>query len=372
MVMRNIINYRKQAYQKKGLFVYQGTTALVKGRGMCFDLDYLTTTVGERAIDAFGARGLKVIEKPSVSNNMAFAGVLTQNYPARTSGLQLVELALPGGCAMIAGIIATTINSTRLTCIVPSTLLAASGYTGCAGLWGHAGLLGKGTAIALQTHTDGTGLPWENDLVGNASYATATGTITATNLFTYAAVGDVVWILSGGIANAAHVGKFYIKTKTSVSAVIIASTSGGAAVLDAAANGAILAVAVVPAAEPLTLAYLCDGEESGLMEYDVPVNGATTNPMVGGFTNLIGAVTLAGAHIPPLVNGLFPGMKKSVQLHGLLTTGYYQITPAALGLAPDGTVVVVAELEDSLDQADLEWTGQMWDIKSVSVAAIAT
>ena len=372
MVMRNMVNYRKQAYVKKGLFVYQGTGALVKGRGMCFDLDYYTSTTKEAVTDPFGARGLKVVEKPSVSNNMAFAGVLTQNYPARTSGLQLVELALPGGCALIQGILATTINSTRLTCVVPSTLLAAAGYTDCAGLWGHAGLNGRGTAIALQTHTDGTDLPWENDLVGNASYATATGTITASNLFTYAAVGDVVWILSGGIANAAHVGKYYIKTRTSASAVIIALTPGGAAVLDAAANSAILAVAVVPAAEPLTLAYLCEDGESGLMEYDVPVNGATTNPMVGGWTNLIGNVTLAAAHVPPLVDGLFPGMLKTVKLHGTLTTGYYQITPASLGVAPDGTVVVVGELEDSLDQCDLEYTGQMWDIKSVSVAAIAT
>ena len=371
-MMRNLVQYRKQAYVKKALFVYLGTTALKKGYGMCFDLDYLTTTVGERAIDAFGARGMKVVEVPSQSNNMAFAGVLTQNYPARSSGMQLVELALPGGCAMIAGIIATTINSTRLSCIVPSALQATSTYIGCGGLWCHAGLPGRGTAIALQTHTDGTGLPWENDLVGNATFATATGTVTCANLFTYAAVGDVVWVLAGGIANAAKAGKYYIKTATSVNAAILALTPGGDAVLDITTNGGILAIAVVPAAEPFTLAYLCDGEESGLTEYDVPVNGATTNPMVGGWTNLIAKVTLAGAHVPPLVDGLFPGMLKTVKLHGLLTTGYYQITPASLGNQPDGSVVVVAELEDSLDQADLEWTGQHWDIKSVSVAAIAT
>ncbi len=371
--MRNVVNYRKQAYVKKAMFVYLGTAALEKGRGMNFDLDHYTAEDNEAVTDPYGARGMKVVEKPSQSNNMAFAGVLTQNYPSRqNAGYQMVELAIPGGCAMLRGIIATTLNSTRLSCIVPSALQATSGYIDCGGLWAHAGLPGRGTAIALQTHTDGTGLPWENDLIGTASFATATGTVTAANLFTYAAVGDVVWVLAGGIANAAHAGKYYIKTKTSVNAVILATTPGGDAVVDITTNGGILAVAVVPAAEPLTLAYLCDGEESGLTEYDVPVSAAITCPMVGGWTNLIGAVTLATAHTPPIVDGLFPGMKKTVKLHGALTTGFYIITPVSLGLQPNGTKAVTVTLAATLGQADLEFTGQNWDIKSVAVAATAT
>jgi len=371
-MLRNLTNYEKQAGMSKGLFVYRGSTALKKGYGMCFDLDYYTSETDQAVTDNWEGRGMKTVEKPTQSNNMAFAGVLTQDYPSTAGRTQLVELALPGGCALVAGIIATTINSTRLSCVVPSALQATSGYIDCAGLWAHAGLPGKGSAVALKTNTDGTDLPWENDLVGNASFATATGTVTASNLFTYAAADDVVWVLAGGIANAALAGKYYIKTRTSASAVILATTKGGDAVTDITTNGGILAIAVISAAEPLTLVYLNDGDESGLIEYDVPVTGATTNPMVGGWTNLIGNVTLAAAHVPPLVDGLFPGMKKTVKLHGTLTTGYYQITPASLGNQPDGSIVVVGELEDSLDQCDLEYTGQKWDIKSVSVAAIAT
>lgn len=365
-MLRNLINYRKQAYTKKAEFIYLGTTALEKGRGMCFNLDYYTSTTKEAVTDPFGARGLKVIEVPSQSNNMAFAGVLTQSYPARASGMQKVVLDLPGGCAMVKGILATTINSTRLTCVVPSALLATSGYIGCGGLWGHAGLPGRGTAIALQTHTDGTDLPWENDLVGAVVYTSSTGTITLSNLFTYADEGDVVWILSGGVANIAHVGKYYIKTRTSADAVIIAATPGGDVVTDAAADGAKLAVAVVPAAEPLTLVYLCDGEESGLMEYDTAVLGATTAMMAGGWTNVIAGVALSGNHTPGVADGLFPGMKKTYKLHGSLT-GNLIITPSTVGIMPTGAALATVTLSASLGQGDFEWTGQKWDCKSAAV-----
>ena len=87
-ISRNLTQYQNQAYYKKAIFVYLGTTALKKGTGMCFDLDYVTTETGQTATDKFGARGQKVVEVPSSSNNGAFAGVLTQSYPARSSGRQ--------------------------------------------------------------------------------------------------------------------------------------------------------------------------------------------------------------------------------------------------------------------------------------------
>jgi len=370
--MRNIVNYRKQAYVKKGLFVYLGTAALKRGYGMCFDLDYLTTETGETATDPFGARGLKVVQVPAAANNLAFAGVLTQDYPARASGMQLVELYLPGGCAKIAGIVPTTINATRLTCIVPSALQAAIPRIANAGLFGRAALPGRGTAIALQTRTNAAAIPWTEFYAGEAAYATATGTITCTAAFTYALAGDRVIVLSGGVANAALAGTYYIKTRTDANNAIVALTPGGDAFLTLAANGAKLCITVIPAAAPLTLAYLCDGEESGLQEFDVPVSAAVTNPMVAGTTNLLGNVTLATAHTPPIADGLFPGMLKMVRLGGALTTGYYIITPASLGLAPDGTIAVTVTLAATLGMTLLRWTGQRWDIVSVDVAATAT
>jgi hypothetical protein len=372
-MIRNLTTYVNRRGEILGEFVYKGTAELKRGYGMCFNLDALTTSTGQTAADPWGRRGLKEVELPSQSNNLAFAGVLTQNYPANPSGKdQIVQLAMPGGCAMIANIEPTTINATQVSCVVPSALQVTSGYTSTAGLWAKAGLPGRGTALALQTMADASGAPRETAYIGDASYATATGTITATGKFTNAAVGDIVWVLSGGVANAAKAGKYYIKTVTSVNAVIIASTPGGDAVLDVTTNGGILAIATQPADEPLTLAYLYDGEESGLVEWDVPVSAAVTNPMVGGTTHLLGGVTLAAAHVPPLADATRIGMKKKVWLGGAITTGSYAITPVSKGLAPDGTIVVTATLQASLGMATLQWTGQKWDILSVNTAAEAT
>lgn len=375
MTARNLGQYWKQGYAQKGLFVYKGTAALKKGHGMCFDLDYLTTETGETATDSFGARGMKVIEKPSASNNMAFAGVLTQDYPARANGDQQVELYLPGSVCPIAGIIPTTINSTRLTCIAASALQVTNETTGHAGYFDEAGYGGRGTAIALQTQTNADGTPWTGSIDGSVSYATATGTLTDDDsdgtLFANAAAGDKVIVLAGGVANAAKAGVYFIKSVTSDDAAIISETDGGDAFLTLAANGAHIAIRVVPAGEPLTLALLCDGEESGLTEYDVAVSAAVTNPMVGGYTNLVGDVTIAADHVPPLADGLFKGMQKSVKLHGALGTGNYLITPASLGLALDNTALVTAELDGDGDEVDFRWNGQAWDVVTVVGTALA-
>jgi len=225
----------------------------------------------------------------------------------------------------------------------------------------------------LQTRTNAAAIPWTEFYAGEASYATATGTITCTDAFLYALAGDRVIVLSGGVANAAKAGvTYYIKTRTSKDAAIVSLTPGGAAYLTLAANSAKLCICVIPAAAPLSLAYLCEGGESGLQEFDVPVSSAVTNPMVGGTTNLLGNVTLAVAHTPPIVDGLFPGMLKMVRLGGTLTTGYYIITPASLGNQPDGTIAVTVTLAASLGMTLLRWTGQLWDIVSVNTAAEAT
>lgn len=366
-----LAGYENDRSENLGLFVYRGTDALERGRGMCYDLEYVTTDTDETASDAFGARGLKTVAPPNQSNNLAFAGVLTQDYPANATGVQLVSLSKPGGTAMVKGIIATVINQTRLTCIAPSAIQVASGYDGNAGLWGNAGLAGRGTAIAMQTQADASGAPWEQDIIGGGAYATATGTITATGLFTNAAEGDIIYVLSGGILDVAKAGKYYIKTVTSVNAVIISETPGGDAFLTLAANSAKVYIATTPGGGPLTMVYLNDGEESGLAEYTVAENGGTSVFMVGGFTNVCAGVALGGNDTPVTPDGLFPGMKKSYKLHGALT-GDLIITPTSLGIAPDGTIAVTVTLSASLGQGDLEWTGQLWDIKSVAVAATST
>ena len=373
MVTRNLTYYKNRRYENVNSFVYTGTAALERGRAMCFDLDALTTTTGQTAADPWGRRGLQEVQTPSPSNNMAFAGVLMQNYEADADGkTKVIELACPGGCAMVKGIEATTINATQLTFTVPTAAQIVAGYIAQAGLFGKAGLPGRGTVLALQTQADAADNARETAYIGDAAYATATGTITATNKFTNAEEGDVVWILSGGVANVALAGKYYIKTVTSVSAVIISLTPGGDAFLTAAANGAVVAIATQPASEELTLAYLYDGEESGGVEWDIPVTSGTSAPMVGGTTHLMGGVTIAANDVPPVLDETRIGTRKKFWLGGTLTTGAYVITPASLGLAPDGTIAVTVTLQASLGMGTLVWTGQKWDIVSVNTAAEST
>jgi len=311
MAARNLTKYMNQREEVLNQFIYTGTAALKRGYGMCYDLDALTTNTGQTAADPWGRRGLREVQLPNQSNNLAFAGVLTQDYPAGAAGRTLtIQLATPGGCAMVAGIEPTVINATQLTCIAPSALQATSGYTSTAGLFGKGGLPGRGTALALQTMADAADNPRETEYLGVSAYANTTGTITSSGKFTNAAVGDIVWVLAGGVANAAKAGKYYIIEVTSVNAVIISATPGGDAILDVTSNGGKIAIATQPAGEPLTMVYLYDGEESGLSEWDVPVTGAATAAMVGGWSNYVAAVTLAADHDMPVADGTRVGMLK--------------------------------------------------------------
>ena len=75
-MITNLAQYHKQAYTRKASFIYRGTTALKRGFGMCFDMDYYTDTTGEAVTDAFGARAMKEVQVPSASNANRFAGVI--------------------------------------------------------------------------------------------------------------------------------------------------------------------------------------------------------------------------------------------------------------------------------------------------------
>jgi hypothetical protein len=368
--VRNLTLYKNKEHVITQDFIYHGTAALKRGYGMCFNKAYATTTTGQTAADPFGARGLKEVATPSPTNNMDFAGVLMTNYPADADGkIKIVKLAVPGGCAMVAGIESTVVNETELTFTVPTAAQVVAEYFAQAGIFGKAGLPGRGTVRALQTQADADGSPRETAYIGDAAYANATGTITASGKFTNVVAGDVVWILAGGVANVALAGKYYAIGTPTANACIISLTPGGDAFLGAAANGAKIAIATVPGGEPLTLAYLYDGTESGGCEWDVAVTSGTSAPMVGGTTNLTAGVTIAVSDVAPLLDGKRIGMLKKFWLGGTTTTGSYVITPASLGLQPDGTILATVSLKASLGMATLEWTGQKWDCKTVNTAA---
>jgi len=354
MTMRNIVNYRKQAYVKKGLFVYLGTTALKKGHGMCFDMDYLTTTVGERAIDKFGARGLKVVQVPVAANSMAFAGILTQDYPARASGLQLVELALPGGCAEIAiGGLSTVINATMLTCQIGPD----------AGRFTLGGFKGRGSALALQTKTI--------TAITDLAFASLDGTaIEATSDTTYT-------ITKTGIGTACGYGADPADAATQYTCVVLGGGDDDEVVTPAAVN-----VLTAPTADTITvsaptgttpfislyvykgnpsiLAYLYDGEESGLVEFVSPNdNVAAQHTLISGVTFVCGGYTMTTGHsTSALARGIRDGQLKGFAGLGTLTTKGYSVTTAAgIALKTVGTALATILVDAAGENSTLVFHG---------------
>ena len=67
---------------------YEGVDALKEGEAVCYNTDY-----GVAA--SYDARRGNRVERPSTSNNMAFAGVAARSYPASSTG-RLIEIYVPG------------------------------------------------------------------------------------------------------------------------------------------------------------------------------------------------------------------------------------------------------------------------------------
>ena len=364
----NLTNYQKQAYTKKAMFIYRGTVALKKGHGMCFDMDYLTTATGETATDAFGARGLKEVAVPSASNANRFAGVLTQNYPANANALvRQVELALPGSCAMVSQRIISTSGVTRLTCIVDQT--AGDGISGA---FGHGGLNGLGSAIALQTLAAATSgnLAIAND-TGTATgvYASGTGltTVTLTGAgtalgYTAAAVaadGYELTVLGGAVAATGHAtvgraveGVYPVVQATGANTFTVTGNTGDAAM-----------TTFLTKKDLLMLAYLEDGEESGLSEYVTPKVSAASQFVLtqGGTTFVVGGLTLAGDSIatladPTTIGGLGNGARKAFYALATNVTNSYLVTVTS-GLKLAGTALANIDFLTAGEHAMLVFSG---------------
>jgi len=129
---------------------FPGTTQVRKGMGLCYDLDVAGSGTGEAATDGWGRRGNSVAV-PSTSNNLAFAGVASQDYPAKSNG-QFIDIYEPGGMAEVAVGMATTIFSNSA-----GSLHTCSVNSADAGRFTLQGLSGRGTAIALQTKAAAAG-----------------------------------------------------------------------------------------------------------------------------------------------------------------------------------------------------------------------
>jgi len=369
--IRNLTNYIKQAYEKKAEFFTKGTSALKKGRGMCFDLDYATTTTNETATDPFGARGLKMVDVPSASNANRFAGVLTQNYPANPNGLiRKVQLALPGACAMVSQRVISTAGVGRITCIVDST--AGNGNSG---LFAYGGLPGRGSAVPLQTlAAAASGNLAISNLAGNAVgvYSSSTGltTITLSTAgtalgYTSAAVaadGYECTVLDGATAATGAT-----RATPGVYPVVQAVTADTFTVTGN--TGSVPMTICLTKKDLLMLAYLEDGEESGLSDYVTPNNGAARQFVLnqGGTTFVCGGgITVAGNSTintladPILIGGSHGAVKKAFNCLSTITTAGYLVTVTSGKQAADTTSALATILLDTAaEEIVLQWHGNM-------------
>lgn len=348
---------------------FTGSTALVKGQGLCYDQDRGT------AASADATRG-SYVELPSASNNLWFAGVADMDYPARTGG-QMIKINLPGSVCEVAVSIGCTVGSTVLTC---------SAATGDAGRFSAAGFRGEGTGAALQTVSTTTSTTDPNvvlssSLDGSATYTTSSLTVTKTAAFTYAAAGDYVYVVGGGTtASSAAVltpARYTIASVTSADAVVLSTAPG-------AADSKIAFYCV--RGNPTALVKLDPpGTPSGLTEFvSTYTDGSGTTAitaMVGGYTNFTSATTLSnGDDLLTLADGLWVGMRKAFKLRGAITTNDILLTvtngrlvnPAGADINALFTTLATIEFDADADYALLEWSGTAWvllDYLTVTVAA---
>ena len=367
MNVDNLTSYISGPSYRRRRVWFPGSTAIKKGMGLCWDLDVAGSDTGQAATDGWGRRGNSVAV-PDTTNNLAFAGVATQNYSAKANG-QMIDIYIPGGLADVAVGLATVINSTRLTCSVNSA---------DAGRFTLQALSGRGTALALQTKAAATGGDiTHSNLTGAAttSWTSPSLTINSTGIGTACGYGDAtiaptefrVVILGGATTldsttAVATKGEYAVVTAPSADTITIATNIGTACAVT---------LYVIKSTYPTVLCYLEDGEESGLQEVLTPKSAAAIQSMVGGTTFLCGGMTLGTDSTATLADGLVEGQLKAFALLGALGTQDWLLTVTS-GIQLNGTSALASlELDAAGDYAVMEWHGKLgptttgvWNTKS--------
>lgn len=357
-MIRNMVRHYNQPPQFKERVWFVGSGALKKGRGVCYDLDVAGTGTGETATDPWGRRGNSV-DTPSTSNNLAFAGVTTQAYPAKSGG-QFIDIFVPGSICEVQVGIASTIYSqsagTRHTCSVNS---------GDAGAFTMPGLPGRGSAIALETQAQATGGNITfTSLDGSAvtSWTSPSLTITKTGIGTACGYGDATIdptefrvIVLGGATTldsttaVATQGDYPVVTAPSADTITIATNIGTACAIT---------IYVVKNTYSCVLCKLEDGPESGLQQVLTPKSATAIQSMVGGTTFIAGGLTVGTDSTATLADGIEEGQLKAFAGLGTLTTNDWLITVTS-GLKVGGGALATIEIDAATDQAVLVWYGNL-------------
>jgi hypothetical protein len=330
---------------------YEGTDAVKQGEALCYNTDYGT------AAD-FDGRRCNRVERPSTSNNMAFAGVAERDYSAKNAG-QRIRIAVPGSKGVP---IALGVNS-----VIGTGLLTFSVGTGGLGRFVKAGLPGRGSAIPRQTNASAV---IESSMTGAWSLSAAGTTLTMAST-TGLAVGDTV-VLIGGEDDGTGVvvpGKYTIVTVPAGGTTVTIATA-----VDTTAAGALLCTGYAYTGNPTCQADLLTGEESGGVEFvSTPEAGgaAVMTFMVGGTTYICGGVTVASAVANgALAEGVYPGARKCFSGLGALASYGVTVTPAATGYEIDGTALTTITIDAANEIWLGEWAGS-WATVSLKGATTA-
>lgn len=314
---------------------YDGTDALVKGEGMCYDITRGVSTSKD------GSRGNYVV-KPDGNTNQQFAGVVARNYSAQSTG-QLVEIYNPGSICEVAIGIDCTLGGDVITCM-------ANGVPRFAGN----GKLGRGSAVPLQT-SDEIVL---RSIDGSDTLSSDGKTLLCDT--TNIEAGDKVVFL-GGVTP----GRYTVNKVISGSTLELTE--------QADTSGDVKQVAFyVYRNNPTVTARLLTGEESGLIEYITPPSaGGAVEIMAGGVSVVLGGITLAANVTTTIADGNAVGMDKTLVCSGDLTSNSFVATLATAGIQMDGSTALTTITVNGAGQiASLTWYG-VWQLQCNAGATLA-
>ncbi len=338
---------------------YEGTDALMQGEGVCYNTNYGT------AADADGRRCNRV-ERPSASNNQAFAGVAARDYSAKSTG-QFIEINVPGSKGVLVAMGAnTTIDTGMFTFQV--------GGGSAAGRFVSAGFLGRGSIIPRQTVSAAIK---SSSMVGGWSLANDGITLTASTHGL--AAGDTVVILGSETNTVKAVAdKYTVASVTDANVVVLAKKA-----FVGTAGGSLAITGYAYTGNPKCQADLLTGQESGGVEYVAPPaageagnDGTEMTYMVGGITYVCGGMAVGtgdpnGAVATPVIHGLLKGFRGL----GTITTSQARATLATAGLqgvanADPTTALAAVRIDAANEVAILQWNG-IWVVTGLAGATLA-
>ena len=344
------------AFPKRVFFT--GTGALTKGQGLCYDADRGTAADVEAERDKF-------VELPTTSNNRHFAGVCVGGYSAKSSG-QWITIFEPGSTCQVSIGIDSAVDSTMMTCSVNSV---------DAGKFTKEGFPGRGTALSLQTNASGV---LASDYAQNGALDTTGLILTHTAAFAGLTAGKSydVYILAGeddatdAVTGVKTTG-IYLTDNTLTLAAVGSTTGGTMEVSYYLQDG-----------NQTCLAYLFDGDESGLQQVYQITDGANTGLLGSGMNYIHGGFTIDADGTETLGDGARSGQMCGILLMGALTTNDYLLTvtnglipgvQATDSVAPVFVVALTAEFDADQDMLVAEWQFGEWvvNVASATVALLS-